>query len=95
MLTFLEKSNTNLSSAIISGVAGVAMAQEIVENYLLGFFNATYPTKTPSGISPVDMSTFLLKVRVIRRREVLSYPCSNIVNKLYGSRVRLPCNVQS
>ena len=65
MLTFLEKSNTNLSSAIISGVAGVAMAQEIVENYLLGFFNATYPTKTPSGISPVDMSTFLLKVREI------------------------------
>ena len=25
------------------------MAQEIVQNYLLGFYNSTYPMKTPSG----------------------------------------------
>ena len=58
----------------IVGVAGISKAQEIVENYLLGFYNSTYPAKTPSG-------NFSCLCCFCRGREKLFYVCQNLAAK--------------
>lgn len=46
-----RKNNLKKKFFLISGAAGISKAQEIVENFLLNFFNSTYPTKKPPGMN--------------------------------------------